>query len=104
MLGEEIDMVGNHHQVTNLEGGVHTTCGIRDEEGLDAQFIHDTYGEGDFLHVVALVVVEAALHGHDVNTTQFTEDECSRMSLDGRHGEIGNLTVGEYQFIGYLGS
>ena len=104
MLGEEVDMVGNNHQVANFEGWIHATCSIRHEECLDAQFIHDADGEGDFLHVVSLVVVETALHSHDVHTTQFAEDECTSVSLDGRYGEVGNLTVGDFQLIGYLGS
>ena len=104
MLGEEVDMVSNYHQVANFEGGIHATGSIRDEERLDAQLVHDTYGEGDFLHVVSLVVVETALHSHDVHTTQFAEDECTSVSLDGRYGEVGNLTVGNFQLIGYLGS
>ena len=97
-------MVGNNHQVANFEGGIHATGSIRDEERLDAQFVHDAYGESNFLHVVSLVVVETALHRHDVNATQFTEDEGTGMSLYGRNGEVRNLTVGNFQLIGYLGS
>ena len=36
VLREEVDVVGDDHQVTNLETGVHATCGIADEEHLDA--------------------------------------------------------------------
>ena len=36
MLGEEIDVVGNDHQVANLEAWVHATGGVADEQGLDA--------------------------------------------------------------------
>jgi hypothetical protein len=104
MLGEEVDMVGNNHQVANLESRIHTTGSIRDEERLDAQFVHDAYGEGNFLHVVSFVVVETALHSHDVYATQFAEDECTSVTLDGRYGEVRNLTVGNFQLIGYLGS
>ena len=95
-------MVSDDHQVANLECGVHATSSIRHKERLDAQFVHNTYGEGDFLHRVTLVVVEAALHSHDVYTTQFTEDECSSMPLDGRYGEVRNLTVGNLQLVSYF--
>ena len=104
MLREEVDMVGNNHQVANFEGGIHATGSIRDEERLDAQFVHDAYGEGNFLHVVSFIVVETPLHRHDINATQFAEDKGTGMSLYGRNGEVGNLTVGNYQLIGYLGS
>ena len=99
MLWEEVDMVGDDHQVTNLETGVHATCGITDEEGLDAQFVHDTYGESDLLHRITLIVVEAALHGQDIHTTQFAEDQFATMSLYGRDGEVGNLLIGDLLLV-----
>ena len=102
MLGEEVDMVGNDHQVANLKGGIHTTSGIADKECFYAKFIHHTDGEGDFLHRVALVVVETALHGHDVYTTQLAEDECTSVSLNGRYREIGYLFVGNLELISYF--
>ena len=104
MLGEEVDMVSNHHQVANLEGGVHAASSIRDKERLDAQFVHDTDREGNFLHVIALVVVETTLHGHDIYTTELTEDEGTSVSLYGRYGEVGYLAVGNLEFISYFGS
>lgn len=76
-------MVGNHHEVANLEGGVHTTGSIRDKECLDAQLVHHADGKGHLLHIIALVVVETALHSHDVYTTEFTEDEVTGVSFYG---------------------
>ena len=102
MLGEEIDMVSNHHEVANLEGGVHTTGSIRDKERLDAQLVHHTNREGHLLHVIALIVVETALHGHDVYTTELAEDEGTGMSFYGRYGEIRNLGVGNLEFVSYF--
>ena len=104
MLWEEIDMIGNHHEVTNLEGRIHTASGIANEERLDAQFVHDTDREGNFLHVIALVVVKTTLHGHDIYTTELTEDEGTSVSLYGRYGEVGYLAVGNLEFISYFGS
>ena len=86
-------MVGDDHQVANLEGGIHATCGIRYKEGLDAQFVHDANRERDFLHRVALVIVEAALHGHNVYAAQFAEDELARVSFDGRYRKVWNIAV-----------
>ena len=83
MLWEEIDMVCNHHEVANLEGGVHTTGSIRDKERLDAQLVHHTNREGHLLHVIALIVVETALHGHDVYTTELAEDEFATVTFYG---------------------
>ena len=99
MLWEEVDMIGDHHQVADIEPRVHATCCIRYEKGLDAQFVHDTHGEGYLLHRVALVVVEAPLHGQNIHATQFAEDQFSAMSLNGRDREIRNVGIGDLGFI-----
>ena len=104
MLWEEVDMVGDNHQVTNLEGRIHTTGSIADEEGLDAQLVHNANGEGYLFHIISLIVVETALHSHDVHTTEFTEDECTSVSLNGRYREVGDVAVRNLEFVSYLGS
>lgn len=104
MLRKEIDMVGDDHHVADVELRVHATGGVADEEHLDTQLIHHTLGEGNFLHRVALVEMEAAVHGDDVNATELSEDEFSGMSLHGRHGEVGNVLVRNFQCLSYLGS
>lgn len=81
MLWEEVDMVGDYHQVTNLESGVHATCSVRDEECLDTQLVHDTNGEGNLLHIVSLIVVETSLHSQDVYATQLTENQFAAVAL-----------------------
>ena len=102
VLGEEIDVVGNHHEVANLEGGVHATGSIRDKERLDAQLVHHADGERHLFHIVALVVVEPALHSHNVYTTELTKDEGTGVSFYGRYGEVGNLSVGYFEFVSYF--
>ena len=104
MLREEIDMVGDNHQVADLERRVHAPCRIRHEECLDAQFIHHPDREGHLLHRVALIEVETPLHRHDVDTPQLAENEFSAMSLDGRDGEVGNLLIGNLVCVSYFGS
>ena len=83
MLREEVDVVGNDHQVANLECRVHATGSIRHEERLDAQFVHDTYREGHFLHRVAFIEVEAALHGEDIDTAKLAENQFAAVSFNG---------------------
>ena len=102
MLWEEVNVVGDDHQVANLKFWIHTTGSVGYEEGLDAQFVHHSDREGDLLHRVALVKVEASLHGEDVDTTQLTEDEFARMAFYGRYGEIGNLGVGIFGLVSYF--
>ena len=81
MLWEEVDMVGDNHQVTNLESGVHATSSVRYEECLDTQLVHDTNGEGNLLHIVSLIVVETSLHSQDVYATQLTENQFAAVAL-----------------------
>ena len=102
MLGEEVDMVGDDHQVADLELRVHAAGSIGDEERLDAQLVHDTHREGDLLHRVALIEVEAALHGHDVHPAELSEDELAAMSLDCRDGEVGYLLIRELVRVSYF--
>ena len=81
MLWEEVDMIGDNHQVANLEARIHAASSVADEERFDAQLVHHTNREGDLLHRIALVVVETALHSHDVNTSEFSEDEFSTVAF-----------------------
>ena len=102
MLWEEVDVVVNNHQVTNLELRVHTARGIAYEEGLDAQFEHHALWEGYFLHVISLIEVESAFHRHDVLAAQLSEDELACMSFYGRYREVRNFTIWEFVTISYF--
>ena len=104
MLGEEIDMVGDDHHVTNMELRVHAAGGIADKERLNAQLIHHTHRKGNLLHRVTLIEMETAIHSDDIHSTELTEDEFPRMSLYRRHREIRNILVRDFQRLSYLGS
>ena len=85
MLGEEI-----------------ATGSIRDEEGLDTQFVHYTYGEGNLLHRISLVEVETAFHSHDIHTAKLTEDKFAAMTFYRRNGEVGYFTIGYLKCVSYF--
>ena len=102
MLGEEVDMVCDNHQVTHMKSLVHAAGGIADKEGLDAQFVHHTDREGHLLHRVALIEVESALHRQNIYSTQFSEDELSAMSFYSRDRKIGNVGIREFCLISYF--
>lgn len=104
MLREEVHMVGDNHHVANIEFRIHTTRSIRNEESLDAQFVHHTLRESNLLHAVALIVVEATLHSHDILATELTEDELSGMTFNCRYREVRNFRIWEFVGISYLGS
>ena len=102
MLGEEVDMVGDDHQVADAECGVHTASGVADEKRLDAQFVHHTDRECHLLHRVSLVEVEAALHSQDIHTTEFAEDQFAAVALDGGYGKVRNLRIGKLRLVSYF--
>ena len=102
MLGEEVDMVRDDHQVAHMEVGIHTSRGIADEERLDLQRTHDAHRERHLLHGVALIEMETALHGHDVLASEFAKDQFSCMTLYRRDGEMGNILIGKLITVGYF--
>ena len=102
MLWEEVDVVIDDHQVTDFEVRIHTSRCIADEEGLDAQFMHDALWKGNLLHVISFIVMESAFHCHDVLAAQLTEDEFAGMAFYGRNREVGYLAVWEFITISYF--
>jgi len=104
MLREEVDMVGDNHQVANLKMRVHTASCIRNKQRLDAQFVHDADREGYLLHGIALIEMEASLHRHDVDTSQLAEYQFATMSLHGRYGKVGNFCIWDFNLVSYFGS
>ncbi len=67
----------------DFEYGVYAAGGIADEVGIDAQRLKHTYRKGDFLHGVALVVVEAALHGIYLAAAETSYEQAAVVSFDG---------------------
>ena len=90
-----VDVVGDQHEVTDFEVGVHAARGVADEERVDAQLVHGADGERHLGHGVALVVVEAAVERHDGLAAEASEEQASLMAFDGGHGEMGHVGIGE---------
>ena len=93
ILGEEVDMVGDDHNIADDEILVHTAGSIADEESFDTKFTHHTHRESDLLHVVTFIIVETPLHSHDILAAKVTEDEFTGVTLNGRNGEIGDVMI-----------
>ena len=92
-------MVGDYHYVPYLEFLVHASGCIGDDERLYSEGPHYAYGEGDGLHVVSLIVVETALHGHDALAGKVAEDEVAAVALYGGYGEVGDGGVWNHRLI-----
>lgn len=93
-------MVRDDHDVSHLEFLVHTSGGIADEEYFHTEFAHDAYRECHLLHVITLVVVEAALHSHDVLASEVSEYQFAGMAFNGRNREVRNIVI--VQFVLYF--
>ena len=65
-----IGFVGEDY--TTMES-IHATGGVTDQDMGHAQGLHHAHGKGDLLGAVALIKVEAALHGHHVLAAQGAE-------------------------------
>ena len=102
MLWEEIDVVVDDHQVANLEIRVHSARSVAYEEGLDAQLVHYTFWEGNLLHAVSLVEMEAAFHGHDILATQLAENQLAGMTFYCGNWEVWYLTIWKLVTISYF--
>ena len=76
-------MVGDDHDISDVEFGIHSSSGVAHDESLYSQLVHHTLREGYFLHGVALIVVETAFHGHDISTSELAKDEFTAMSFYG---------------------
>ena len=102
MLWEEVDVVVDNHQITDLKLRIHTARCIAYEEGLDAQLEHHALWEGYFLHIISLIEMESAFHCHDVLAAQLSEDELACMSFYGRYREVRDFTIWEFVTISYF--
>ena len=99
VVGHEVDMVGDDHDVGDVEGGVEAAGGVGEDEFFDAELAEHLDGEGEGLHRVALVVVEAAAHNEDGGAVEGAEDEGAAVALYGGDGEVGNIFVVDFLFI-----
>lgn len=102
MLREAVDVVGDDHDVANVEFRVHTARCVAYKKHFYAQFIHHAYGECYILHGVSFIEMEASLHGDDVLVAEFAENQFSAMSFDCRDREIGDVGIVEFVAVSYL--
>jgi len=68
----------------------------------NTQCLHYTHWKNNFLHGVAFVEVEAALHGADGDAGQLADHQPARVPGDGARWEMRNLGVGNHVRAGDL--
>jgi hypothetical protein len=69
---------------------------------LYAQFVHDTFREGDLLHGISFVVVETTVHSHNILSAEFAENQFAGMALHRTDGEVRDVRVREFITVSYL--
>lgn len=92
---EELDVVGDQHDVPGGEGGVHRAGGVGDHQRLRPQQPQHPDGIADILEGPALVSVEAALHHRHVLTRQPAEHEPARVVRGGGALHVGHILIGD---------
>ena len=100
-IGHEVDVVGDDHQVAHAVVGVQCAGGVAYEKRFDAHAGENPFGVGDLLHGVAFIVVEAALHGHNLFPAEGADDEVALVSYGGGALEVRYLRVGDDERVLY---
>ena len=65
VVAEQVDVVGDQHQVARRPERIHPAAGVRHDERLRAERAQHAHRKGHLLQRVALVAVKAALHRDD---------------------------------------
>ena len=103
VFGEQVDMVADNHQISDFEVGVHPPGGVRNQQIFHAQRLHHPHGESHLLHVVALIVMEPALHGQHVHAAQLAHDELAAVPFHGRYGEVRDAFIRNLRLVRQFG-
>src|SRR5581483_5650570 len=93
VVGHEVDVVVDDHEVARAERGVQASAGVREDDRVDPPRLEHAHREGDLPHVVALVVVQASLHDRHGLARERADDELSRMPRDGAALPPGDAVV-----------
>jgi len=94
--GEELDVVGNEHDVPGGKGGVYRPGGVGHYQGLRPQHPQKTDGVGRLLHGPSLIGVKAALHHGHAAAAEAAKDELPFVIRRGRAFHVGNLPIGDH--------
>ena len=98
-IGEHADVVADDHQVAHPEIRIRGPRGIGDEEELHPQHRHRTHADGHEFHRIALIIVEAPLHGNHRLAAELADDEIALVPHGRGDRETGNVAVGDHDGI-----
>ena len=92
-VAEQVDVVGNEHEVARPPQRVHPPAGVGHDEHLRPERAQDAHREGHPAKGVALVAMEAALHRDDRATTKPPAEQATRVRLDRRECPAGDVRI-----------
>ena len=99
VLRRQAEHIADDHQIAGMIAEVHAARRVGDDQRLDADFLHHAHGQGDILHAVSLVVMEAALHHHHALAVQRAAAPHARVARDGRAREAGDFAVRQFNRV-----
>ena len=79
----EVQMIGDEHEATDVEGIVNRPGGIGEDDTLHPEFVHEADAGGDFSSGEAFVKMPAALGEEDGLSLMPPQNEASRMTWHG---------------------
>ena len=101
-----VDMVGDQHQITGVEGGVDTAGSIGQHQLLYPQGGQNPDGQGDLPHGKSFIIMDPSLKHNNGFAMLSAEYQSAGVSLNGRQGKTGNVGKGDpdtvFQGIGVV--
>src|SRR5260370_29122460 len=92
----KIDVVTNREAESLRIVAIDAAGRVGNDYGFDAHARENANGEGDFLHGIAFVQMDAALHASHWDIADIADDETSCVPDGCRLREIWNLRVGDF--------
>ena len=93
ITAQHIDMIGDEHDIARIKIRVEPAGRVGHYQRTHPQRVHHAHRKDDQGHGVALVIMKAAPHHHDLFPCQGTQDKLARVSGHRRDREPGNLAV-----------
>ena len=102
IVAEQVDVVGNQHQVARRPLRMHAAARVRHDERRRAQRAQHAHRERHLLQRVALVAVKAALHRHHPLAAERPAHEPARVRFHRREWETRDVGVRDLALDGDL--
>ena len=96
VVAEQVDVVGDEHDVTTGEKRVHSAGSVGDEQRVDSQKLHHADRKRDLLHRIAFIIMKAPLHRDNAFSTERPKDQFAVVGFDRRQRKMWNVGIIDY--------